>query len=35
LIPDIEKISIGCHFQNDRHNTARIQHCSISKIAFN
>ena len=35
LIPDIEKISIGRHFQNDRHNTARIQHCSISKIAFN
>ena len=24
------KISTGRHFQNDRHNTAQIQHCSIS-----
>jgi hypothetical protein len=24
------KISSGCHFQNGRHNTAQIQHCSIS-----
>jgi hypothetical protein len=23
------------HFQNGRHNTAQIQHCSISKVAFN
>ena len=30
LIPDIEKISTGHHFQNGRHNTAQIQHCSIS-----
>jgi hypothetical protein len=22
------------HFQNGRHNTAKIQHCSISKVAF-
>jgi hypothetical protein len=29
------KISTGLHFQNGRHNTAKIQHCSISKIAFN
>ena len=34
LIPDIEKISTGRHFQNGRHNTAKIQHCSISKVAF-
>jgi 5-carboxymethyl-2-hydroxymuconate isomerase len=25
----------GLHFQNGRHNTAKIQHCSISKVAFN
>jgi hypothetical protein len=24
------KISIGCHFQNGHHNTAKIQHCPIS-----
>jgi hypothetical protein len=24
------KISTGCHFQNGHHNTAQIQHCSIS-----
>ena len=24
------KISTGCHFQNGRHNTAKIQHCPIS-----
>ena len=29
------KFSIGRHFQNGRHNTAQIQHCSISKVAFN
>jgi hypothetical protein len=28
-------ISTGLHFQNGRHNTAKIQHCSISKVAFN
>jgi hypothetical protein len=28
------KISTGLHFQNDRRNTAKIQHCSISKVAF-
>ena len=28
------KISTGLHFQNDHHNTAKIQHCSISKVAF-
>jgi hypothetical protein len=28
------KISTGCHFQNGRHNTAKILHCSISKVAF-
>jgi hypothetical protein len=28
------KISTGLHFQNDRHNTTKIQHCSISKVAF-
>jgi hypothetical protein len=25
----------GLHFQNGHHNTAKIQHCSISKVAFN
>ena len=30
LIPDIEKFLIGRHFQNGHHNTAQIQHCSIS-----
>jgi hypothetical protein len=30
LIPDIDKISTGRHFQNGRHNTVQIQHCSIS-----
>jgi hypothetical protein len=30
-----QKISIGLHFQNGHHNTAKIQHCSISKVAFN
>jgi hypothetical protein len=29
------KISTGRHFQNGHHNTAQIQHCSISKVAFN
>jgi hypothetical protein len=29
------KISTGRHFQNGHHNTAKIQHCSISKVAFN
>jgi hypothetical protein len=28
------KISAGLHFQNGHHNTANIQHCSISKVAF-
>ena len=28
------KMSTGLHFQNGRHNTAKIQHCSISKVAF-
>jgi hypothetical protein len=28
------KISSGLHFWNGRHNTAKIQHCSISKVAF-
>jgi hypothetical protein len=27
--------STGLHFPNGRHNTAKIQHCSISKVAFN
>jgi hypothetical protein len=27
-------MSTGRHFQNGRHNTAKIQHCSISKVAF-
>jgi hypothetical protein len=30
MIPDIEKFSTGRHFQNGHHNTAQIQHCSIS-----
>ena len=34
LIPDIEKFSTGLHFQNGHHNAAQIQHCSISKVAF-
>ena len=34
LIPDIEKFLPGLHFQNGHHNTAKIQHCSISKVAF-
>ena len=29
------RISTGLHFQNGRHNTTQIQHCSISKVAFN
>jgi hypothetical protein len=29
-----QKISTGLHFQNCRNNTAKIQHCSISKVAF-
>jgi hypothetical protein len=29
------KISTGLHFQNGRHNAAKIQHCSISNVAFN
>jgi hypothetical protein len=28
-------ISPGRHFHNDRHNTTKIQHCLISKVAFN
>jgi hypothetical protein len=28
------KISTGLHFQNGCHNTTKIQHCSISKVAF-
>ena len=28
------KISTGLHFQNGRYNTAKIQHCSITKVAF-
>jgi hypothetical protein len=32
---NVEKISTDLHFQNSRHNTAKIQHCSISKVAFN
>jgi hypothetical protein len=28
------KISTGRHFQNGHPNTAKIQHCSISKVAF-
>ena len=28
------KISTGLHFQNGHHNTAKIQHCLISKVAF-
>ena len=28
------KISTGLHFQSGRHNTTKIQHCSISKVAF-
>ena len=34
FIPDIEKFLPVGHFQNGRHNTAKIQHCSISKVAF-
>jgi hypothetical protein len=29
------KNSTDLHFQNCRHNTAKIQHCSISKVVFN
>jgi hypothetical protein len=29
------KFSTGLHFQNGHHNTTTIQHCSISKVAFN
>ena len=28
------KISTGRHFQNGHHKTAKVQHCSISKVAF-
>ena len=28
------KFFTGPHFQNGRHNTAKIQHCSISKVAL-
>jgi hypothetical protein len=28
------KISTRLHFQNGHHNTTKIQHCSISKVAF-
>jgi hypothetical protein len=34
LIPDIEIFFTGLHFQNGRYNTAKIRHCSISKVAF-
>ena len=34
LIPRHRKISTDLHFQNGHHNTAKIQHCSISKVAF-
>jgi hypothetical protein len=34
IYPHIRKISTGPHFQNGSHNTAQIQHCSISKVAF-
>jgi hypothetical protein len=34
LIPDIEKILPVSNLQNGHHNTAKIQHCSISKVAF-
>jgi hypothetical protein len=27
-------MSTGLHFQNGHHNTAKIQHCSILKVAF-
>jgi hypothetical protein len=30
-----QKISTDLHFQNGRHNATKIQHCSISKVAFN
>jgi hypothetical protein len=30
-----DNVESGCHFQNGHHNTAKIQHCSISKVAFN
>jgi hypothetical protein len=30
LIPDIETISTGRHFQNGHHNAAQIPHCLIS-----
>jgi hypothetical protein len=26
--------STGLHFHNGHHNTAKIQHCSIAKVAF-
>jgi hypothetical protein len=29
------EISTSLYFQNGHHNTAKIQHCSISKVAFN
>ena len=35
LISDIEKFLPVSIFKNGRHNTAKIQHCSISKVAFN
>jgi hypothetical protein len=35
LIPDIENFLPVSIFKNNRHNTAKIQHCSISKVAFN
>ena len=34
LIPRHRKISTDLHFQNGHHNTAKIQHCSISKVDF-
>jgi hypothetical protein len=32
---NVEFLPPGHHFQNGGHNTAQIQHCSISKVAFN
>jgi hypothetical protein len=35
ILLKVGKISTCLHFQNGRHNTTKIQHCSISKVAFN
>jgi hypothetical protein len=34
LVEETRVISTSRHFQNGHHNTAKIQHCSISKVAF-